>query len=54
MIILGCVLCTTMLAIGIGLLATSKGDAIAIILGMVSSIFGGAWGLVFLAMLMGW
>ncbi len=54
MIILGCALCTAMLAVGIDLLATSKGDALAIILGMVSTIFGGAWGLVFLAMLMGW
>lgn len=46
--------CIIMLGLGIALLVTVKNDMSVTILGMVSTILGVAWGLVFLGMLMGW
>lgn len=50
----GLATCIIMLGLGIALLVTAKNDTSATILGMVSTITGAAWGLVFLGMLMGW
>lgn len=46
--------CTIMLGLGIALLVKVKNDVAATILGMVSTILGVAWVLVYLGILMGW